>query len=122
MVCSFRGDPEIKFHYIIVYGSFSFFYIMNINTRLYMSYLKEKLTEEQLNAMTKFLAPLATDNDIKILKKKGHENPTEEEKALLVAYGVFNALECSNNVGGSAQNFAFAVDDYIEQKGGWDKL
>jgi hypothetical protein len=87
-----------------------------------MSYLKEKLTEEQLNAMTKFLAPLATDNDIKILKKKGHENPTEEEKALLVAYGVFNALECSNNVGGSAQNFAFAVDDYIEQKGGWDKL
>lgn len=87
-----------------------------------MSYLKEKLTEEQLNAMTKFLAPLATDNDIKILKEKGHKNPTEEEKALWVAYGVFNALECSNNVGGSTQNFAFAVDDYIEQKGGWDKL
>ena len=87
-----------------------------------MSYLKEKLTEEQLNAMTTFLAPLATDNDIKILKEKGHENPTVEEKALWVAYGIFNALECSNNVGGSAQNFAFAVDDYIEQKGGWDKL
>ena len=36
-----------------------------------MSYLKEKLTEEQLNAMTKIFAPLITDNDIKILEEKG---------------------------------------------------
>ena len=87
-----------------------------------MSYLKEKLTETELNAMTTVFKGLITDKQIEILKEKGHENPTDEEKALWVAYGIFNALECSSNMADSSKNFAYAVDDYIEQKGGWDRL
>ena len=95
---------------------------MSINTRLNMSYLKEKLTETELNAMTTVFKGLITDKQVEILKEKGHENPTDEEKALWVAYGLFNALECSNNMADSSKNFAYAVDDYIEQKGGWNRL
>lgn len=87
-----------------------------------MSYLKEELNDEEVNALTKVFSRLITDDEIQILKEKGHENPTDEEKALWVAYGVFNALECSNNMHGSSHNFAYAVDSYIEHQGGWDKL
>ncbi len=87
-----------------------------------MSYLKEELTDEEVNALTKVFSRLITDEEIQILEEKGHKNPTDEEKALWVAYGIFNAMECSNNVGGSSQNFAYAIDSYIDHQGGWDKL
>ena len=87
-----------------------------------MSYLKEELNDEEVNALTKVFSRLITDEEIQILEEKGHKNPTDEEKALWVAYGVFNAMECSNNVRGSSQNFAYAVDSYIDHQGGWDKL
>lgn len=87
-----------------------------------MSYLKEELNDEEVNALTKVFSRLITDEEIQILEEKGHPNPTDEEKALWVAYGIFNALECSNNMPGSSQNFAYAVDSYIEHQGGWDKL
>lgn len=87
-----------------------------------MSYLKEELNDEEVNALTKVFSRLITDDEIEILEEKGHTNPTDEEKALWVAYGIFNALECSDNVRGSSQNFAYAVDSYIEHQGGWDKL
>ena len=87
-----------------------------------MSYLKEELTDKEVNALTPVFARLITDKDIQILKEKGHVKPTDEEKALWVAYGIFNALECSNNMSGTTHNFAYAIDSYIEHQGGWDKL
>lgn len=87
-----------------------------------MSYLKEELTDKEVNALTPVFARLITDKDIQILKEKGHVKPTDEEKALWVAYGIFNALECSDNMPASAQNFAYAVESYIQHQGGWDKL
>lgn len=87
-----------------------------------MSYLKKELTTEEVNALTKVFSGQITDDEIKVLKEKGHANPTDEEKALWVAYSIFNALECSDNVRGSGQNFAYTVHAYIEHQGGWDKL
>lgn len=67
-------------------------------------------------------ANLFTEEAKEILAEKGFPNPTLQERALWVAYGLFNALDSTERKGFEdlIDPFIEKLDDFIEEHGGWE--
>lgn len=90
-----------------------------------MSKMKIKVHESNSTvpetALIQVLAGMFQPGDREILANKGFKNPTEKEKALWVAYGVFNDIECVNDdFVMTLYEFQRVVSEFIDNNGGWD--
>lgn len=65
-----------------------------------------------------FFSQFFTNKDKKILQDKNIE-PTEKEKALWAAYGIFNGLDPVDG-GESVDTFTKFVSRFIDENGGWE--
>jgi len=67
-------------------------------------------------------ASLFTEEDKEILAEKGTENPILEERALWVAYGLFNAIDSAerDRFADVVNPFLEKLDEFIANHGGWE--
>ena len=73
------------------------------------------------DALTAVLAGMFQPGDGEILAEKGFPNPTNKEKALWVAYGLFNDIDCVHDeYATTLYEFQRVVDEFIGNNGGWD--
>lgn len=90
-----------------------------------MSKMKIKLHESHStvpeDSLTSVLAGMFQPGDSEILANKGFPNPTNKEKALWVAYGLFNEIEQVNDdYLTTLYEFQRVVNEFIGNNGGWD--
>lgn len=90
-----------------------------------MSKFKIRVHESNSNvpedALTTVLVGMFQPGDGEILAGKGFQNPTDKEKALWVAYGLFNDIErVHDKFAISLYEFQRVVDEFIGNNGGWD--
>lgn len=73
------------------------------------------------DALTAVLAGMFQPGDGEILAEKGFPNPTNKEKALWVAYGLFNNIEgVHDEFATTLYEFQRVVDEFIGNNGGWN--
>jgi len=67
-----------------------------------------------------FFSQFFTNKDLKILQDyKNIETPSEKEKALWAAYGIFNGLDPVEKTD-STDTFTKFVSRFIQENGGWN--
>ena len=73
------------------------------------------------DALTAVLAGMFQPGDGEILAEKGFPNPTNKEKALWVAYGLFNEIVgVHDEYATTLYEFQRIADEFIANNGGWD--
>lgn len=81
-------------------------------------------SKEFKDALKTVLIGLGYDagDDVSLRKYKGIENPTDDQVAMWQAYGLFNALQDISQDIDMADSFVIAINDYINENGGWDYI
>ena len=73
------------------------------------------------DSLTAVLAGMFQPGDGEILAEKGFPNPTNKEKALWIAYGLFNEIDLvDDKFATTLYEFQRVVDEFIGNNGGWD--